>query len=262
MEIVHLAVGAWQQLDDAVGHAAVRTDEVLHQSDGRAFLGHDDRVMHPRQLARTLADDGLERLLDHDVARHIDERAAGPQRVVERAELVLVGRHGRAEVALHQLRVLPRGGVQVAEDDPAGGETGVKLVLCGRAIDDRQRPDAFDLGQAFRHLGRQDPRCGPTADRLILLEFETRQLGAPPCFLGAGGPRDLLKEAPCLQAQIEHPRGLVLRLRKGLDGRYCACGECLCCHVCFRCSRAGYSGRGTRYTGLGFVIPSPWSPDP
>ena len=161
VQIVHLAVGARQQLDDAVGHPAVRADEVLHQRHGRAFLGHDDRVVHPRQLAGALADDRLERLLDDDVARHIDERAAVPQRVVQRAELVLVGRHGRAEVALHQLRVLPRGGVQVAEDDPAGGEAGVKLVLCGRAVDDRQRADALDLGQALRHLGRQDRRCGP-----------------------------------------------------------------------------------------------------
>ena len=69
--------------------------DVVHVA---ALVGDDDR---PLELAHVLGVDaevGLQRHLDVDARRHVDERAAGPHGAVERGELVVVRRDDRPEV--------------------------------------------------------------------------------------------------------------------------------------------------------------------
>ena len=97
----------------------VGADEVFNQRDGRARFRDDQGVMHPGELARPLADHRLQGLIDHDVARHIDEGAAVPERIMQRAEFVLVGGDDAVEVRLHQFGIAAHRLVQTGEDDPA-----------------------------------------------------------------------------------------------------------------------------------------------
>ena len=82
------------------------------------FLDDDQR---PLELAHVLGVDpeiGLERDVDLDARRDVDERPAAPDRRVERGELVVLDRDDRAEVLLHQVGMLADRRVGVDEDDP------------------------------------------------------------------------------------------------------------------------------------------------
>ena len=77
--------------------------DVVHR---RALVGDDQR---PLELAHVLGVDaevGLQRDVDLHALGHVDERAAGPDRGVERGELVVADRDDRAEVLLEELLVL------------------------------------------------------------------------------------------------------------------------------------------------------------
>ena len=75
------------ELDDAV-------DEVLDVAASRSrsrtvtslcLLGHDERVRERREPVAVGPVQDDDRLLDHDALGHLDERAAGEERVVQHA---------------------------------------------------------------------------------------------------------------------------------------------------------------------------------
>ena len=81
------------------------------------FLDDDQR---PLELAHVLGVDpevGLERDVDLHAGRDVDERAAAPDRRVERGELVVLDRDDRAEVLLHEVGMLADRRVGVDEED-------------------------------------------------------------------------------------------------------------------------------------------------
>jgi hypothetical protein len=109
----------------------------------RGALVGDDQG--PLELAHVLGVDaevGLQRDVDLHALGHVDERAAGPDRRVERGELVVADRDDRAEVLAEQLLVLAQAGVGVDEDDALLLE-----VRADRVVDDLRlvlRGDAGD----------------------------------------------------------------------------------------------------------------------
>ena len=123
-------------LDDDLDHGAVqrvgRVDrrraalDVVHVG---ALVDEDQR---PLELAHVLGVDpevGLQRHLDVHARRHVDERAARPDRRVERRELVVVLRDDRPEVLLEQLLVLAQRRVGVEEDDALRRQVLLELVV-------------------------------------------------------------------------------------------------------------------------------------
>jgi hypothetical protein len=72
---------------------------------------------------------GLERQLDPDARRHVDERAARPDRGVERRELVVVLRDDRPDVLLDDVLVLAQARVHVEEEHALRLEVGLELVV-------------------------------------------------------------------------------------------------------------------------------------
>ena len=83
-----------------------------------AFVSDDQGAF---ELACTVGVDperGLQRQIDFNSWRDIDERTTRPDRSVECGELVVAGRDDRAKVLLDQVRVLAHGSVHVAEQDP------------------------------------------------------------------------------------------------------------------------------------------------
>ena len=99
-----------------------------------AVLGDDQGAL---ELAHVLGVDpevGLQRHLDLDTGGHVDERAARPDRGVERRELVVVRRDDRRPVLADEVLVLAQSGVHVGEDHALGLELLVHLVVDGLAL--------------------------------------------------------------------------------------------------------------------------------
>ena len=149
--------------------------------------------------------------------RHVDEAAARPGGGVERRELVVIGRDDLAEVLLDQLRVLPEGGVHVAEQDALSFE-----ILPVLVVDDLALVLGGHAGQVLA-LRFRDPellvggldRFGqlvPCADLLLdgldvvvdVVEVDAGHVAAP----GRHGPA--LEVAEGLEPAVGHPLGLAL----------------------------------------------------
>jgi hypothetical protein len=93
-----------------------------------------------------------------DALGHVDERAAGPDRRVQRGELVVADRDDRAEVLAEQLLVLAQAVSVSTEDDALLLE-----VLADLVVDDLRlvlRGDAGDQALLLRPPGcRACRRC-------------------------------------------------------------------------------------------------------
>ena len=84
------------------------------------FFEDDERVVQVDPLPARQADQAEQRRLDLDPLGDVQQRAAGPERRVERREGVGGGRDGVGqEVALEDLRMILRRRGQVDEDRPA-----------------------------------------------------------------------------------------------------------------------------------------------
>ena len=83
----------------------------------RVLVDDDQRALELAHVLRVDAEVGLERQLDPDALRHVDEGAARPDGAVQRGELVVVLRDDRPEVLLEDVLVLAERGVGVEEDD-------------------------------------------------------------------------------------------------------------------------------------------------
>ena len=107
-------------LDDRRVQRVARVDRrraALDVVDLGALLDDDQRPLELAHVLRVDAEVGLERDVDLDARRHVDERAARPDRRVQRRELVVVGRDDRPEVLLDEVRMLAERRVHVEEDD-------------------------------------------------------------------------------------------------------------------------------------------------
>ena len=178
----------------------------------------------PLELAHVLGVDpevGLQRDVHVHALRHVDEAAAGPDRGVQRGELVVAHRDDRGEVLLEKVRVLLERGVGVQEDD-----TLVLQVLADLVVDDFAfvlRGDAGDeplllrLGDAEPVVGALDVRgqvvpaggllLGRPDEVLDVLEIDASQIRAP------AGHRLAPEQLQALQPQVQHPLRLVLQRR-------------------------------------------------
>jgi hypothetical protein len=95
----------------------------------RALVGDDERALELAHVLRVDAEVGLQRHLDVDARRDVDERAARPHGGVQRRELVVVRRDDRREVLLDEVLVLTERGVHVHEDHALALELLVDLVV-------------------------------------------------------------------------------------------------------------------------------------
>ena len=181
-----------------------------------------DDDQRPLELAHVLGVDaevGLQRDLDVHALGHVDERAAGPDRRVERGELVVADRDHRAEVLLEDLRVLAQAGVGVEEDDALLLEVLADLVVDDLGLvlrgDARHQALLLRLGDAelvvrVLDVGRQVvPRrrllLGRADEVLDVVEVDARQVGAP------GRHRLALEELSPLSRRSSIHSGSLLR---------------------------------------------------
>ena len=107
-----------------------------------ALVDDDERAL---ELARVLAVDaeiGLQRQRHGHALRHVDERAARPDRGVECGELVVLGRDDRAEVLLEDLRMFLQRLVGAHEDHAELGQ-----LLAHGVVDDLRVVLRTDAGE-------------------------------------------------------------------------------------------------------------------
>ena len=197
----------------------------FHVMDVGAFVDDDQG---PLELAHVLGVDteiGLQRDFHLHALRHVNERAAGPYRRVERGELVVARRDHRAEVLPEQIRLLPQRGVRVEEDDALFLEVFPDLVVDDLGLvlrgDARDKPLLFRLGDAEPVVGVLDVGgqlvparrllLGGADEILDVVEVNPGQVGAP------GGQRLAAVVLQALQPHVEHPLRLVLPRRDVAD---------------------------------------------
>ena len=189
--------------------------DVVHRG---ALVGDDQG---PLELAHVLGVDpevGLQRDVDLHARRDVDERAARPDRGVERGELVVADRDDRAEVLAEQVLVLAQRGVGVEEQDAL-----LLQVLADLVVDDLRlvlRGDAGDqplllgLGDAQPVVGVLDVGRQLVPGRRLLLGGADEVLDVVEVDAGevrAPGRHRLLAEQPQpLEPQVEHPLRLAL----------------------------------------------------
>ena len=177
-----------------------------------AFVDDDQRALELAHVLRVDAEVGLERHLDRDARRHVDERPARPDGRVECGELVVVLRDDRREVLLDELLVLAQPRVHVEEDHALALEILLELV-----VDDLRLVLRAHAGEVLL-LGLRDPEPVPRVEDLgrevlplvhLLLgrlqvvvdvvEVDPREIGAP----ARHRPGEEVVEA--LVAELPHP---------------------------------------------------------
>ena len=218
-------------LHDDLDHGAVeaggrvrRGGAALDVMHAAPLVGDDQR---PLELAHVLGVDpevGLERQLHVNALGNVDERAARPDRGVQRGELVVVRRDDGPEVLAEQVRVLLERLIRPEKDDALLLE-----VLADVVVDDLGVILPADAGEVLLlRLGDAElvvrapdvvRHVVPALDRLVrgrdvvvdVLEVDSRQVGAPLRH------RSRLEMAVRLEAQLRHPRGLALETTDLLD---------------------------------------------
>ena len=190
----------------------------------RALLGDDQGAL---ELAHVLGVDpevGLQRHLDLDALRDVDERAARPDGRVERGQLVVVGRDHRRPVLADEVLVLAQRGVHVGEDHALRLELLVDLV-----VDDLGLVLGADAGEELAlGLGDAEPVEGVLdvlgdlvpvgavaiggADEVVdVVPVDLGEVAAP----GRGRAGEEVVER--LEPEVAHPLRLVLVLGDRLD---------------------------------------------
>ena len=201
--------------------------------DVGTLVGDDQRALELAGILLVDAEVGRQLHRAAHALRHVDERSVGEHRRVQRGIVVVGLRHDRAQVLLHQLRMLAQRLGNRTEDDAGLGQ----LLLEGR--DHRHAveygidgdPRALHAGQQFllfqrnaeTLIGAQQLRIhliealrafGALRRRIIIqvLEVDLRIVELRPGRLGHRAPA-----AIGLQPPFEHPRGLALLLRNEAD---------------------------------------------
>src|SRR4029453_697684 len=182
------------------------------------LIGDDQGALELAHVLRVDTEVSLERDVDVHALGHVHERSTGPYCRVQGGELVVAHGDDGAEVLLEDLRVFPQGGVRVQEDNALGFEVLADLVVdnfgfvLGR--DAGNEPAALSFRDAELFVGVPDvfgqvfPRCrlllSGTHEVLDVVEVDAREVCAPRRH---GLTVEVLQ---ALEAQIEHPFGLVL----------------------------------------------------
>lgn len=195
-----------------------RRRTTLDVVDVGVLVDDDQRPLELAHVLRVDTEVGLERNLDVHTLRHVDERASGPHRGVQRRELVVTDRDDRAEVLLEELRVLLERRVGVHEDDTLRLELFVDLVVddlglvLGRDTGDEalllRLGDAELVVRVLDVLGQVLPGLRlllrGAHEVLDVVEVDARQVGTP---VGHGL---LTEEAQTLETELGHPLRLAL----------------------------------------------------
>ena len=223
-----LRAGQRNDLDDGDVERLGRVDRggaALDVVDLGALVDDDQR---PLELARVLAVDPevrLERQRDFDALRDVHERAARPDRGVERRELVVLGRDHGPEVLAEDLRVFLERLVGAHEHD-----ADLAQLFLDRVVHHLRVVLRTDTGQELPlRLGDPEPLerrldlVGDVIPRLLFAlgrlavvddvrEVDLRKVATP------RRQRPLHEVVVRAQAVLEHPLRLVLEPADLLDG--------------------------------------------
>jgi hypothetical protein len=190
----------------------------------RVLVDDNQRALELAHVLRVDAEVGLERQVDVDARRHVDERAARPDGRVERRELVVVLRDDRAHVLADDVLVLAERRVHVEEEHATAGELLLELVvddlgfvlgtdagevLLLRLRDSELVPRVLDVrGQVLPLVGLLLGRADVVVD---VVEVDLGDVAAP----RRERAREEVVEA--LVAELPHPVRLVLVGRDRVD---------------------------------------------
>ncbi len=177
-DVIDLAATPVLELREATARAVaqIQLERARVQRLTREVLGQV--VLVHAKLARAVADDerapvlrhagtvdrvdDLERVLDDDARRHVQERPARPERSVGRLQLVAVDRQAAGVVLGDELAVVAEGVLQRAQDHAALGQRRIELDVhdCPGVLHDP--PGTGPVGERARHDIRHsvgvDPR--------------------------------------------------------------------------------------------------------
>ncbi len=181
------------------------------------FVGDNQGPLELAEVLRVYAEVGLERNIDVDPRRNVDEAPTGPGRAVEGGELVVVVGNNRPEILPHQLRMLPYRRLRITENDTLLRELFLDVVVDHLGVvlsaDPRQEL-ALRLGDSDAVEGVLDVlrnvvpalplllRGGGVVDQVV--EVEIREVGPPVDH------RLRLKGVKRLKAKLRHPLGFFL----------------------------------------------------
>ena len=162
--------------------------------------------MRQARVARQLGGDHHpQRLLDARAAWDVDEDAVRPEGAMQRGELAVArGYRLRHEVPLEQIAMLANRRGQVGEDDALRARLVAELILHLAPVMQPQK-----AGERLVALGGRHERlrwCALSApSRLVLVELEPPQVGAPPLLILARRHRNALVRSPGVEPPLAHP---------------------------------------------------------
>jgi hypothetical protein len=184
--VANLGVGAGEDLHGGNRKRGlqVRRNVPVYEGQGGAFLHHQDGVREHRGARRVQVCQGLERQLDLDASRHVNQGPARPERGVQGGELRAIRRDQRVDPTGDQVGVVVQGRVEAPEPNPSLLELGVEMRDRGlRVVLDQEAAAVADLARgledALFHLV-QVRRGLPGGERSERGEIERGQIGVTP----------------------------------------------------------------------------------
>ena len=190
-DVADVRVVADRELDDAVDEMRhVRRRRVpFEDRDLALLLGHDERVREGRETFAVGPVQDHDRALDHHAARHMHERTAREERIVQHGERVGRRTGDGTEVRLDGARVA-RG--DSTDGHTQGRELGIELVVHDAPVahHDEAGPLARfggDRAAAGRSLASGAPSSSAVIGR-NRVEVELVDARVPPDLFGVGGP--------------------------------------------------------------------------
>src|SRR5215213_4161965 len=213
-----------------VAHGGSAAFEIAHIG---ALIGDDQSALELAGLLLVYAEIGGKLHRATGVLRHIDERAVGEDRGIERGIKIVALRYHAAEIFADKLWMLANSLGHGAKDHPGTRKLFLEGGDDGHRIEHRidSDPGAFDAGQHFA-LAQRNTEFLIGAQQLgidliealrrrmalwrgiviEILEIDFRVGDARPLGLGHGEPVPIGFKAPC-----EHPFGLALLARNEDD---------------------------------------------
>ena len=217
-----------KELDAArveIRHVVLRRGAALDEVKARALFDDDERVLELPCARRVETEVRLQRDLDRDALRHIDERAARPDRAVERRKLVVVRRHERHEVRFDDVLMLRKRRLHIRVDDALFDEIFLDAVvddlrivlrantretlLLLRLWDAEAVKRVLDVRRDFLPVARHLRVRADVRDDLVHVEFG--DVRSP------RRKRERIVGRERLQAEVEHPCRVVLARRNVAD---------------------------------------------